>query len=227
MATSTTNLLSAVNSVLQNVGERQVSTLVSPLSNIVASNLRESCYHVSTMSEWTFLKLILPAQSWLFDTAYLGDFVQAIHNVEQGSNSTGFTNLSYVAPDVYDSRPLMTFDDTQLQGSRWYNITNDLNRVRINPYPTGSIGQSQLRFYVTTTIVPPNASTDFFPVPERFLPLIVKHATALTLLRHLGDTATAQFENQLFTQMAEQIKQRERGVVAGRQNMYKPHRGMR
>jgi hypothetical protein len=179
------------------------------------------------MSEWTFLKITLPAESWLFDTAYLGDFVQAIHNVEQGSNGKGFTNLSYVAPDVYDSRPLLPFDDTQLLSARWYNITNDLNRVRINPYPTGSVGRSQLRFYVTTTIVPPSEFTDLFPVPERFLPLIVKHATALTLLRHLGDTAAAQFENTLFAEMANQIKQRERGVVVGRQNMYRPYGGTR
>jgi len=224
MPTTTSNLLAVVNRVMENVGERQVTSLTTPLGKLVYDCLVSACYEVSLMNEWTFLKLFLPAQSWTNEVAYLGDNIQAVHNVVSGDTATGFRPLRFLPSDMFNTRPLFAADDTMLYSWRDYMLT-DFNKVRFNPYPTGSIGQSQILFDVSTSIVPPSNPTDFFPFPERFLFIVIAKATALVLLRHLGDAGTAQVEDARFMKLASQMMQRERGTVAGKQSMYKPLRG--
>jgi hypothetical protein len=225
MPVSTTNLLQVVNKVLENCGERNVTALGSPLTTLVYNAIVDACHEVSVFSEWTFLKIFLPAQTWTIETAYLGDGIQAIHNVLSGDTATGYKSLVFLQSDAFNTIPLTPTTDTQLYSARYYMVTG-FNLVRVNPYPTQTIGQSQILFDVTTTILPPVQPTDLFPVPERFLPLIVAKATELVLVRHIADMNAAKAEGDRFMRMATLIMQRERGTVSGRQNLYKSKRGV-
>ena len=225
MATSTTNLIQVVNKVLENIGERTVTQLGSPLATLVLDAITDACYELSVFSEWTFQKLFLPAVSWTLESAYLGDGIQAVHNVLSGDKTVGYKNLVFLPSDRFANIPLSSTTDTQLYSARYYMVTG-YNTVRLNPYPTGPTGQSQIIFDVTTSILPPTLPGDFFPIPERFIPLIIAKATELTLIRHIADLNSAKAEGDRFTRIAMLMMQRERGTVSGRQSMYKPRRGV-
>ena len=188
-----------------------------------------ACYDFSVLNEWPFLKQLNNAVSWVAQQAYLGDQVQAVHNVLVGDTTTaGYRPLQYLRSELFLARPLIATDDTQLYSPKWYTFTS-FNVILINPYPTGPIGQSQVLFDVSTTIIPPPITglSATLPVPERYVTVIIAKATQIMLIRHLDDVQTAKAEGERYDRLATVIMQRERNSVAGKQTMFKPNRQIR
>jgi len=222
MASSSTTLLEAINRVLLDVGERSVLNVSSPVSRKAQAYLGEAVYTITSYADWDFTKGRINAISWAGDTANLGD-IQRITGVYYGTTTNAYRPITWVDVRDFDLSAPTPYDDSFLSHPRIYTISG-YGEVRLNPYPTGATGQSRIFFHVVKDLYPPTLPEGTFPIPERFMPLIIKKATALMLHRHLDDGASAQVVEAEFEALMGRLRARERGVSTGDLNMFRGNR---
>lgn len=223
-ATSTTNLLGAVNHVLHDIGERQVTAIASPISRQVQAAVQESVSEIATLDDWEWARSLTTATSWVNETATITNALR-VHGVSYGDTTNGFRDLSFLDWRVFDSKPLQTFSTTLDNSGRKYFTITSPGQVKVSPYPTDLTTQNKFRFYITTDLVPPALATSFFPIPERAMLLVYKRASYLMAIRHLGDPALAAQYNSEFEAHVQRMRGRERNAPTAHTNMYRRGRG--
>lgn len=218
MEQSNTSLLECVNKVLENIGERRVTALSSPVSRKCVQALNDSVLDLATITDWEWLKESITAVSWTNETADLGD-TQRIHGVAVGDTSNGFINIPWIDEQAFDTRPLQMCE--QMYEIPCMYTHSGYNKIRVNPYPVTAAQQARFKFYVTHDLVPPTLPEGKFPIPERFMSLIIYRACHYMCLSHLDDAQGATQWAQQYEALAMRLRNRERGIPSHGTNMFK------
>lgn len=218
MAQSDTTLLQAINEILVSVGERAVTSIGTFPSQKARYALNQALQDIANLNDWAFMKQSTPAVSWALDEATLPDLSRLLGVSLRPSQSYGA---------VYELQAVQRTDYD------WYNtvpgfptmyVQSDTNKVRVSPYPVTEEEKNNIIFHYVAALVPPATESATFPIPERFMPLLVKGAMQYLVLSHLDDANTSTFYKRQFDEMARQLIVREPGVAIGTRNMYKPVR---
>lgn len=218
-ATSTTNLITAVNRVLRDVGERQVSVISSPVSLKAQDYLRDAVRDLMLSNDWEWQRDRITAQSWANESAFLGTLVR-VRGVAWGADSTGYLDIPWEPERNFDLKALQAYDSTQTSLRPTSYTWRQYNQVRLNPYPTDSASRAQVVFYVVRDLTPPTNATDFFPVPEDMMPILLKRALYLMQVRHLDDQQAAGVLDKEFKEMLNLARQKYIAAPTGGYNMY-------
>lgn len=219
MELSTTDLITEVNRVLEDTGERRVLNLGNPVARKAVQALQTAVLDIANIADWEWIKKKIIAQSWTDETADLGD-TQRIHGVSIGTKELGYQPLAWLPPQEFDQMQIVPYSGTSQFEARYYTI-DGYNTVRVNPYPTDITQRSRIQFYVSSELIPPTQPTDKFPVPERLMPLIHFRACHYFCLSHLDDAGGAgQWANQ-FEAMVTRIRDRERSTPSKGVNLFK------
>lgn len=213
--------LEVMNQVLLNIGERKVSSITSPTGQLVYNVLNETIRDIESVHRWDWLYNYVPAISWSNETAFL-DNIRTLHDIQVGSSTTGYRNLHFTTPQDFDARPLTSYTGKQ-DSALWFSYTGD-NEVRLNPYPVDSESRSRVRFYVTKALTLTESISDEFPIPERFIPLVLKRASQLMASRHLDDNTSARSFGNEYEMMVQMYRNTERRVSTRQLNMYRRSR---
>lgn len=226
MATSTSNLLSVVNEVLLNVGERVVNSFDTPTARKAKQYVIEAVKEFQTRDDWEFLRDVVAAQSWgALGVATLPPY-QRLHSVQYTITASNATpNKVFVAfldrPSFARLNPVpLTAATNNAYFPTNYTILDD-ERVQLHPYPNDVITQALVSFHITKAMIMPNLITDFFPIPERLMPLIVRLASSFMAARHLDDGEMASMFRNEFEGTLRQIRAREQLTPTTGTNMFR------
>lgn len=191
MALSSSTLLDVVNHILLMIGERQVTSLNSPTAILAKNSIIDAVNDISTVHDFSWLRVTMPAISWLGNRASLGD-VTRIWSVVAGTTSLGFHELRYVTPDVFDTLSIegYTTGITNPYWAYWWTRVGH-NEVAITPYPMDATSQAQVLFRVTKAFAVPSIATDKFDMPQQYITLLHYRAASDMALNHLDDANLA------------------------------------
>lgn len=213
MEQSSTNLIGAVNRVLENIGERRVISLETPVARKAVVALSDALQDINSMNDWEWSKEYIPAISWNLEAADLGDTLR-IHDVQYGSRTAGYRSLNFIEVRDFDFRPVLT-------GTPVYFTVETYNRVKVNPYPMDVTEQAKYRFYVTRELIMPATPTSTFPMPERHLQLLYFKAQAVLAQNHLDDANAMQMYEQQYRDLLQRMRDRERLTPSYGTNLFK------
>lgn len=220
---STTNLLTATNRVLRDIGERGVLNLSSPVSLKASSFLADAVRTLGSEHDWEWSRDRIGASTWLNERADLGD-VQRIVSVTYGDTTGGYWPVDWVDNEDFDLRSLTSFVGTT-SGLRPYVWTAaTYNIIRLNPYPSDLTGQGNTVFYVVRDLPPPTLASDTFPVPERYMFCLYKQACAQMAMKHLDDPNLAQIYLAEYKELVNKLRAREQSTPARGFNMYRSYK---
>lgn len=214
MAQSTTTLLEAINEVLVSIGERSVTTIGTFPSQKARYALSQALQDIANLNDWAFLKQSTAAVSWSLDEATLPAMSRLLGVSLRPYQGWGVYELEAVSRTDYD----------------WYNtspglprvyLQSDVDKVRVAPYPVTETEKNNLLFHYVAALTMPATESATFPIPERFIPLLVKGAMQYMALTHLDDANTSTFYKRQFDEMARQLIVREPGISIGTRNMYR------
>ena len=227
MIQSTTTLIQATNKVLQTIGERQVTNFGSPVGFKCSEIIKDATVQLGYEHDWNFAQAIVPAVSWVNETAFLGE-IDRVKAVKCADNFGNYRALTWVNAATFDNVAPTSYDDSNLgaNGASYYTLQG-YNSARVSPYPTGSQGKSRIMFYVTYALLPPQLTTDTFPFPERLMQLIYYKSSAAMSLQHLDDTQGAQAFMTMYTELLNQVRSRERNTPTDAVNMFRQVRRRR
>lgn len=216
--TSSTDLITATNLVLENIGERRVLSIATPVARKAVVALQQSVYDVASLNSWEWLKEFIPAISWTNERADLGD-TSRVHAVQWGDTTKGFRQIPWIDPREFDYLPLQSYSDSTTKPR--YFTQETYNIVRLNPYPATSAEQTRIRFYVTRDMVPPSNPTDKFPLPERHMPMLYFRAQHYLAISHLDDRELAAQWGQQYEMYVQRVRDRERLAPSFGGNVFK------
>lgn len=190
VSTSTTTLIQAVNRVLLDVGERQVTSLTStPASQKATAYLQDAFTHIQNSHNWDWQNIVTTATEWVTRTAKLGN-VQRILNC-YWDTGTGYRIVRNLSEDDVLRRNPIAFTSTDATQPNYWAVASlvgtDYKTVLVHPYPSDSAGQAKVLFAVVTYYDAPTTATQVFSLPERFMPLLIHRARAFMLAYHLED----------------------------------------
>lgn len=223
---STTTLLQAVNRVLLDVGERQVSGFSSPAASKAKSFLQDAFVDMQNFHDWEWARTVFSATSWSTDSATFTN-LRRVQNVVWEETNAGKRKIPYCDLLTYDYFTLESFNSTDNPSTRplrWTMFNEDT--IKINPYPTDATAKAQLKINGWQYLAPPENTTDAFSCPERFVPTIIKRAVYTMYVRHLGDLQTAQFIEGEFAQQLTIFRSKESLASTKGVNMWR-YRGVR
>lgn len=214
MAQSDTTLLQAVNEVLVSIGERAVTTIGTFPSQKARYALNQALQDIANLNDWAFTKQSTAAVSWSLDEATLPAMSRLLGVSLRPSQGQGVYELEAVSRTDYD------FYNTSSGFPRTYTQT-DVNKVRVSPYPVTEVERNNVIFHYVAALTPPATESATFPIPERYMPLLIKGAMQYMALTHLDDANTSTFYKRQFDEMARQLIVREPGIAIGTRNMYR------
>lgn len=218
--TSTTTLLQAVNRVLLDVGERQVSTITNPASLKAQAYLQDGFVELQNFHDWEWSRTEFAATSWDNDKAVFTQ-LRRINTVLWQETNAGKRKIPYTDPITYDYFTLESFDSTA-DASRPLRYTIfDHETIKLNPYPTDTTSRAKLRILGWKYFTPPATASNTFTCPERFIPLLIQHASYLMYVRHLGDINAANALQFDFRAQLETFKSKESAIPSEGWNMYR------
>jgi hypothetical protein len=222
-STTDTNLLEAVNRVLLDVGERQVTTITNSASRKAKAYLQDAFRDMQDFHDWSWSYREFTAVSWDNEKAAYGK-LKRVREVywDTGSNNPR-TRIDYVPVSTFELYSLESFNSTDNPNSKplRYCILDE-DTLKFNPYPTDVNAQTQIVVFGYEFFDPPETNDEKFDMPERFVSILVKRAVYMMLLRHLGDFNAAQlhqgeFELQLKYQKDKEFKMPTGGISMHRQ----------
>jgi hypothetical protein len=225
MATTTSNLLDVVNTVLLENQERRVNSFTSNASQVAESQVRQAFTELQEMHNWEWMKEFASPDSWSTDVATFNN----LRNIDtvRYNTTVGSGSVSYIVPWVtltdYLQETLTAFT-TSVNSAyvplRWTKV-ND-TQFRVNPYPNDATTQARVRCEIYRYQVPPSTTTGVFGMSERFVPLLVKLATSKTAWK-FGHADLAQSSRTEFEIQLRLYQQRETGF-AQVGNMFQAHK---
>lgn len=226
MAQSTTTLLQAVNRVLRDVGERRVSAINSPASEKARDYLQEALQFLVAVHDWEWLYNRVTASTWLGDSFNLPT-AQQIRGVAWVTN-VGTFDLQYVEVRQFDlnvSQPFLHglgfLHGSGISTRPLYYTIPSYQTVRVNPYPINDIGQGSIVAYIIEELQPPQTETALFPIPEKYMQLVIKKADYYMAMHHLEDSNSAQFFDKDFNELLQRYRTQENKTPTGGYNMYR------
>ncbi len=221
MVLSSTTLIQAVNRVLLDVGEREVSNLNSPPAKKAKNYLQEAVRFLATVHDWEWMFSRVPSTGWVGDTFSVPN-AQQIRGVSCLDSSGVSRDLQFVDVRQFDLASFQSYSIASSPSNRptVYTIPT-YQRIRVNPYPTDAIGQSRVYAYIIEDLVPPTLDTSFFPVPEKYMQLVIKKADYYMSIHHLEDANSAQFFDKDFQEMVIKYRVNEQKTPTGGFNMYR------
>lgn len=177
---SSSTLLTVVNKVLIASSERELSATAGNLLGSKVKLAVELALNDLSLYDWPWLQKRINATSWSTDTATLATNVRNVKEVLWDTSVGSFTN-KIVVPYVDD----IDYEHYDLEAStgatplRWtFSKDSGPNVVRVNPYPSTVALQARCYFTVAQTLSIPAADATTFAIPEQFIPLLIKGATA-------------------------------------------------
>lgn len=196
--TSTTTLIQVANEALRAIGERPIPRLSGPTGDRCKDAIRQALVDLEVAYQWEWLHATVPAVSWNLETATLID-VSSVLDVKVGDTVKGFRVLAWRDKTSFDCNPLQAYQGTTDEARTWTMPT--YTEVQVNPYPTDSVSQLRIVFYVVRTLTMPALESDVFQViPERFIPLLVKKVSSHLAARLLDDQQAQQsFDREFMT----------------------------
>ena len=220
---NTVRLIDAVNTVLESIGERKVTSFNSPVARKANQSVQEALVDIATSHDWDWLKDTILAISWLQDTAYIGD-VQKVYAVSVGDSTIGTRLVPWVDKITYDVRPVTPMLATEVYPYSSYYTQPKYGYISVNPYPTTSSQQAFYRFSVLKDIIPPSDLLDKFPLPSRFMPLVYYRAGFSMAMNHLDDADSAQMFARQYDTLLMRLRDRERDIPQSSANMFRYRR---
>lgn len=221
MNQSTTTLLEAVNRVLRDVGERRVSNIGSPASEKARDYLHDAVRFLAAAHDWEWLYNRVTATTWLGDS-FLLPTAQQIRGVAWIDVFGLYRDLQYIDVRQYDlSMPTGFYTASTASRPLYYTIPSH-QEVRVNPYPLDSIGQGRVVAYIIEELTPPTTETAFFPIPEKYMQLVIKKADYYMAMHHLEDEKSAQFYDRDFNELLQRYRVQENKTPTGGYTMYRP-----
>lgn len=218
---STTNLLQAVNRVLLDIGERQVTSFTSPAARKAKAYLQDAFNDLQMFHQWEWLYGTTVLQNWVENKAEILN-ARRIRNLLYNTGTYRYP-ISYVDRitfDKYHSLSGTSFLDTDTSTRpRFFTIENE-SQVRLTPYPSQTLNRAKVEADIIWYLQPPNDETDLFPIPERFMTPLYKRACYQMAIRHLGDANLASAFQAEFEQAVNQFRSQENKVPTTGTNMY-------
>lgn len=226
MALSTTNFLGVVNEVMLNVGERVVNDFTTPTARKAKQFVIEALRELQLRDDWEFLRDFVNAASWASPGIATLPSYQRLHAVQYlvpntGSAAINKVFLSYLDRPSFERITPFAFlntDVNMLPDS--YTMLDDA-RIQVKPYPNDTLTQARVSFHITRAMTMPNLTTDFLPIPERLIPLVVRLASSIMAARHLDDINMSQLLRNEFEAMLRQIRAREQLTPSTGTNMFR------
>lgn len=223
--TSTTTLIEAVNRVLLDVGERQVTTLASPASLKAVDYLQDAYIDLQNFHEWEWLRSEFSATSWDNEKALFTNLRRIKYVRHQKDSSEGIRWIPYVDQTLFDRFALESYDSSTSTSSRPLRYTIfDHETIKLNPYPTDSTGRTAITIIGWKYFAPPTTASGTFTIPERFMGLLIKRAVYQMTVRHLGDLQAAGAIGNEFYEQLNLYRNKEAAVSTQGVNMYRGYR---
>jgi hypothetical protein len=209
-ATSATNLLGVVNACLRSVGERVVFNFTSTatVTNKALDAVRDSLQDISLLHDWNFAQETTVATSWSTFTATLPE-THKIYGVLVKDGS----RMRELLPVKRNDFPWLA---TTAEGLPELYYVQSNSKVLVHPYPNTSEKQNEVLFSYLAPLVLPTDATAFLPVPERFISLLIRGATAYLALSHLDDANAHTLYKRQFEEMGNRLRLREAGHTQDR-----------
>lgn len=222
---STTTLLEAINRVLLDVGERQVTSISNPASRKAKEYLADAYEDMQMFHNWEWLHAFRAVNSFTNEQT-------TIDNCRRIRAAYWFTGDRYIhidwTPFTHFKRvELSSFNTTDNPATRPRLFTFlDESRLLFNPYPTDDAGRDKIRVEIISYSPPPQNPTDTFECPERFMNALYKRAVYMMTARHLGDLNAAQLIEGEFQQVLQRFRDQENKTTMKGTNMYRGDYGV-
>lgn len=224
MATTTT-LIEAINRVLLDVGERQVTTISNPASRKAQAYLQDAFEDMQDFHDWSWSYREFTASSWDDEKATYNN-LKRVREVfwDRGSNNPRL-RIDYVPVSTFELYQLEDFNSVDDPNSKplRYCILDD-NTLKFNPYPTDTTSRTQIVVFGYEYFSAPTTKDETFNMPERFMNILTKRAVYMMLLRHLGDFNAAQLHEGEFQLQLKYQKDKEFKTPTGGINMHRQGR---
>lgn len=204
----TNNTLSQLtNRVLTEAGERAQASISTPTAEKAVNALRDTYIDISSATDWNWTRKTVLADAW---------------DNEKASFEEGFVRLFRVGYVRDDSRIRFLHEQNEEQfysgtiqavnyeSCRNYYYVSAYGEVSIAYYPTTAEEQNKYQFTISFDPQLPTAAAEYFVLPPRFEPMLVKGATARFVNMQFSDDNRYQIFNRDFETMLRQFVQRER-----------------
>lgn len=188
MANSTSTRLDVGNAILLNFNERTVPALTGQMGSQILNVITTSLNAISDASDWLFLQDKINAVSWTSNLATLPTNTSRVKQVSYAPTNGGYLNLDFVAEPEFDQRFPVSYTSGN-RPTRW--TYEDYNIIRLDPYPTTTLEQGRIWFYIQTYLTLPANDLGVFAMPEQFIPLLIRRCNAEYALRHSDDAGLA------------------------------------
>lgn len=229
MTQSTTNLLSVVQQVLLNIGERPVTSLDAPRSNVIQKTLntiKDALREVEMMNDWTWMRDQRVATSWDLGAATVPNILR-LYGVHYVPVSPGVAQLSYPIPQMSleNFQSYTYFPIVNSWNYPTYFAYLDADTYLFNPYPVTIDQRNSIIFTVQAETLMPSAEIGVFGMPERYITLLINHTCYLMSIRHLNDASTANLFRTEVMQLLPTMIQRDAAVLPGTPNAFRRRHG--
>ena len=214
-------LLEAVNRVLLDIGERKVSSISNPASEKAKNYLQDAVRFLASAHDWEWLYNRVTATSWLGDSFTLPT-AQQIRGVAWKDIYGNYRDLQYIDVRQFDLSVSNGFYTASTANRPIYYTIPSHQEVRVNPYPLDAFGQDRVVAYIIEDIMPPTVETATFPVPDKYMQLVIKKADYYMAIHHLEDDKSAQFFDRDFNEMLHRYRVQENKTPTGGYTMYRP-----
>lgn len=173
-------LLEAVNEVLLQVGEREVSSFSSPVARKARLAIRRAQNFVGTLHQWRHLRATVSPSRFVGDICTLPPFL-TIYSVYRGTQALQPINLDAIIYKVNTAN--------SAGNPRYYSIVGE-NSVLIYPSPTPT-EQTQIRVSLLLDATVASNPADVLEGPDGYVDLVTLYAQVVMHRIHTTDLNAA------------------------------------
>lgn len=220
---STDTLLSFANSIYLEVNESPQASTSNSLGTKVKSAIGNALVDLCTLADWPWMLSFQTPASWTAEVATLPADVRKVKFAIQERTNGGPRSITYISPQAFYRQNLTSFTGADGGIVRNYTQLGHLD-VAVNHYPADSASQAQVKFYVVRFATLPTSDTGTFAIPDEYMRLLLKKATANFALSHLGDVGLAQSFNADFDNLGQRYRAMIRNVPPTGETMYRNYR---
>lgn len=218
MATSSLTKLQALNLILDQIAEPQVTTSgQSTASRKANAALLSALVKVQSLYDWTWLKATIGGNipTWSLEKATFLS-VRKFEYIKWLTAAGQYINIPYAN---WEQFYLGTIQELGENGVPSYWTFRD-NKVAFKPYPTTSDTRGQLFIDVISEPAPPLTDINVFGLPDRFLYVVIDEALYNLHVTHVHDMESAQFYQRKYQDEIYRLKNQEPGMHTGQMSMF-------
>lgn len=232
---STLTKLGLLNEVLTSIGERRVASVsANQVTELCIQCIQDALYEVCNSNTWSELREISVATSWSADSATLSSNTTRVRNVfwyvaPEGTAETGYDYnkllIPYIDAEQYEGLTLVPFEGNGACPRHW--TIQARNVLKVNPYPTDTLGRSKVFFEHYRLVDLPSSSSGVFSCSNLLLNCIKWKACEIMSAKHLGDFEQAQYFMTVYENLMKQHRKSDSGQGVKGFSMFRPRRGVR